>query len=108
MLNLNLGGEGELVGMVNQQAPWVLAPNWARSRDGKSFADVVADGHAFLICPNDKLALPDETVDTVYTNSVPIDVTTWLGPGVQSSEIKRILKSGGHWFRDGVLYYTKP
>lgn len=54
------------------------------------------------------MALPDDSVDVVYTNSVPIDINSLLGPGVQSSEIRRILKPGGVWIRDGVLYYTKP
>ncbi len=31
-----------------------------------------------------------------------------LGLGVQSSEIRRILKPGGEWIRDGVLEWTKP
>lgn len=107
MLQLNLGGEGEIPGAINQQGPWVLSSHWRRSADGMTFADVVAEGHAFLICPNDAIPFPDGTVDVVYTNSVPIDQTTYLGPGVQSSEIQRILKSGGVWIRDGVVYFTK-
>jgi hypothetical protein len=47
-------------------------------------------------------------VDEVITNFVPVDVSTWLGPGVQSGEIMRILKAGGVWVRDGQVYYTKP
>ncbi|MCI0703426.1 MAG: class I SAM-dependent methyltransferase [Planctomycetia bacterium] len=105
---INLGGEGEIADVINQQGPWALDPNWRSSRQGKTLQELVKDGHDFLIAPNDRLPLPDNSVDRVYTDSVPIDVTTWLGPGVQSSEIRRILKSGGEWIRDGTLYYTKP
>lgn len=106
---VNFGGEGEIPGVLNQQGPWVLSPSWRCSRDGRTLQELVDDGHAFLICPNTAVALPDDSADIVYTNSVPIDTTTgWLGPGVQSSEIKRILKSGGVWVRDGVPYFTKP
>ena len=47
-------------------------------------------------------------MDVVYTNDVPIDVTSWRGPGVQSSEIRRILKLGGIWIKDRRVWYRKP
>lgn len=100
---VNLGGEGEVAGALNQQGPWALNPNWRSSRDGKPLAQLVAEGHAFLICPNDAVALSDGIVDEVHTLSVPIDRTTWLGLGVQSAEIRRILKSGGNWYDNGSL-----
>jgi len=104
----NIGGEGERVGVPNQQPPAALRPNW-RSVTGKTLAELTQAGHTFLICTNDAIALPDDSVDTVYTNNVPVDTTNaWFGLGVQSSEIRRILKSGGVWIRDGVPYYTKP
>ena len=105
---VNLGGEGEVPGVLNQQGPWVLKPGWASSLTGQSLAQLVAAGHEFLICDNRTVPLPDGCADEVLTNSVPIDVVTWLGPGVQSSEVRRILKSGGVWVRDGSPYYTKP
>ena len=105
---INLGGEGEIPGVINQQGQWALDQNWRCCRDGRTLHQLVEDGHVFLICPNVPLPLPDDSVDRVYTDSTPIDVTTWLGPGVQSSEIRRILKPGGDWIRDGVPYYTKP
>lgn len=108
MIILNLGGEGEISGVINQQGPWAVGPSYKRSVDGKSFADVVAEGHVFLICPNDAIPFPDGTVDQVYTNGVPVDQLSTYGPGVQSSEIQRILKSGGEWVRDGAVHYTKP
>ena len=108
MLVLNLGGEGEIPGVINQQGPWALAPNWFCSRDGRTFAELVADGHVFLICPNTLLPFPDDTVDRVHTEGVPLDRSTPWGPGVQSSEIKRILKSGGQWIKDGKVEWTKP
>jgi SAM-dependent methyltransferase len=108
MFAINLGGEGEEPGVINQQGPWALEPNWFCSVDGRTFKELVAAGLVFLICPNLPLPFPDGTFDCVYTNSVPLDRPTPYGPGVQSSEIKRILKSGGEWIRDGVSYYTKP
>ena len=104
---INLGGEGEQPGVLNQQTLEVARPTWW-SVDGRTFFELVQAGLPFLLCPNEALALPDECVDIVYTNSVQVDVATWRGPGVQSSEIRRILKSSGIWVRDGVLYYTKP
>jgi hypothetical protein len=47
-------------------------------------------------------------MDLAITNGVPIDLTTHLGPGVQSSEIRRILRPGGTWVLDGLPHYTKP
>jgi hypothetical protein len=108
LLRINLGGEGEVVGAINQQEAWVLDPNWRSSRYGKSLLELVGEGHDFLICPNAALPFPDVTVDEVITNNVPIDTITHLGMGVQSSEIRRILKSGGTWIRDGQTVYRKP
>jgi hypothetical protein len=65
-------------------------------------------GIAFLICPNDAIPLPADSVDEAVTNNVPIDAKTFRGLGVQSSEISRILISGGRWVRDGVVVFTKP
>jgi hypothetical protein len=105
---INLGGEGEIPDILNQQRADAVKPGWF-SVSGKTLAELIVAGHRFLICPNDAIALPDECVDVVYTNNVPVDTShPWYGPGVQSSEIRRILKSGGVWIRDGVLYYTKP
>jgi hypothetical protein len=108
MFAVNLGGEGEIPGVINQQGPWALLPNWFCSRDGRTFRELVNDGHVFLICPNIPLPFPDGSVDVVYTNWVPLDMNTQLGPGVQSSEIHRILKPGGQWIKDGQLEWTKP
>jgi hypothetical protein len=36
------------------------------------------------------------------------DINTWLGPGVQSSEVRRVLRSAGQWQHNGVIVYTKP
>jgi len=63
-------------------------------------------GEPFLFGRNAELPLPDETVDEVYSNSVPIDINTWLGPGVQSSEIRRVLRSGGEWRHDGEFVFN--
>ena len=108
LLCVNLGGEGEVPGVTNQQEASALDPAWFSSRDGKTLAELQAAGHTFVICPNTQLAFADNSVDEVITNNVPVDVTTFRGPGVQSSEIRRILKSGGCWVRDGHVVYTKP
>ncbi len=108
-LEVNLGGEGEIPGVINQQGPWVLTvASWRSSRNAETFQQLVAKGDAYLICPNLPLAFPDNSVDVVYTNGVPVDLNSLLGPGVQSSEIRRILKSGGQWIKDGKLEWTKP
>jgi hypothetical protein len=109
MLVVNLGGEGEVPGVINQQGPWVvLDPRWRSSRGGKTFAELVADDHTFLICSNLSLPFSDESVDVVLTYGVPIDRTTNIyGPGVQSAELKRILKRGGEWqYDDGISTWT--
>ncbi|MDB5312114.1 MAG: hypothetical protein JWO38_6316 [Gemmataceae bacterium] len=107
MLAVNLGGEGEVSDVINQQGPWALTPNWRSSRAGKTLHHLANDGHVFLIGLNITLPFPDDTVDLIYTNSVPIDLNSLLGPGVQSSEVRRILRLGGQWIRDGVLEWTK-
>lgn len=105
---VNLGGEGEAAGVLNQQGPWALQLGWASSRTGQTLHQLAAAGHDFLICDNLTIPLPDDCADEVLTNSVPVDTITWLGPGVPSSEIRRLLKSGGVWILNGHLYYTKP
>lgn len=106
-LNLNLGGEGETPGCINQQPHWADLCN-SVSRSAQPIRDLLRLGEAFLFCENTRLPFPDKTVDRVVTNGVPIDRTTWLGPGIQSTEIKRILKTGAVWVHDGVLAYTQP
>src|SRR4051812_29661152 len=91
---VNLGGEGETPGVLNQQGPWVLLPGWASSQTSQTLDQLAAFGHEFPICDNLTIPLPDGCADEVFTNSVPVDINPLLGPGVQSSEIRRILKSG--------------
>lgn len=104
---INLGGEGEVPDVLNQQRAAALSTAW-RSVRGLMLEDLAVQGNDFLICPNTTLAINDASVDRVITNSVPIDIMTLGEPGVQSSEIRRILVSGGEWFHDGRLRYTKP
>jgi hypothetical protein len=107
-MRINLGGEGEEPGVVNQQGPWALGPNWRSARDGKTLAELRTDGHSFVIAGNLQLPFAADFFEEVLTNDVPIDFTTHLGPGVQSSEIERILKSGGVWIHDRAVRYVKP
>lgn len=105
---INLGGEGESPGVVNQQHRAVLSAGWLLSRPGMTLEQLAAQGHDFLICDNTDLPINDGSVDLVITNSVPVDVVTYAGPGVQSSEINRILASGGHWLHDGKVWFIRP
>jgi hypothetical protein len=111
MQRVNLGGEGEIPGVINQQPPWALLPGWRSTtigNRGKTIRELEVQGHQFVIAPNDALPFADESIDIIYTNSVPIDMTTHLGPGVQTSEIRRILKPGSIWIRNRRVYYRKP
>lgn len=111
-LVLNLGGEGEEPDVINQQGPWVLRNSWLSVRTLNTFKELVDAGHVFLICSNLSIPFPDESVDTVITNNVPLDRLAYHGPGVQSSEIRRILKSGGTWINTDsvgqVTTWNKP
>ena len=104
---VNLGGEGEVTGVI-KQPPFALQPSW-RSQTGKTVAELRADGHLIVICDNTRLSFADGSVDEVITKNVPVDMNhPFYGPGVQSSEIKRILKAGGIWTWDGKVHYVKP
>ncbi len=104
---LNLGGEGEESDVINQQPEWVPSPpQW--NTIGPHLAPLIVAGEPFLFCRNTELCFPDGTVDNVFSNNVPIDINTWLGPGVQSSEVRRFLRSGGEWHHNGVVVYRKP
>jgi hypothetical protein len=105
---LNLGGEGEVPHVVNRQRPAALSSTWASCMAGDTLEQLALKGHDFLICDNTSLPINDDSVNLVITNSVPID-TVFLGqPGVQSSEIRRILAPGGQWVHDGTVRFTKP
>lgn len=93
-LRLNLGGEGEVLDVINQQPEW-RDLNAQASRTGTALRILLTGGHAFLFCDHCQLPFPDKIVDEVLTNGVPIDQSTFLGPGIPSVEIKRVLRSGG-------------
>lgn len=105
---INLGGEGEVPGVVNQQRPAALSPTWGSCVAGVTLEQLALQGHDFLICPNTALPINDDSVDRVITNSVPIDTVLLGQPGIQSSEVRRILVSAGEWVHDGAVRYTKP
>jgi hypothetical protein len=105
---LNLGGEGEVADSINQQPPWVDL-TWAIARNGLPLRTLTTAGVPVLFCDNTNLCFPDSIIDIVYTNGVPVDLgATWLGPSISSGEIKRILKSRGQWYDNGVLVNQKP
>jgi hypothetical protein len=105
---INLGGEGEVPGVVNQQRPTVLSAGWFSSLSGDTLEQLALKGHDFLLCPNTRLPIHDDSVEEVITNSVPVDTVILGEPGIQSSEVTRILAPGGRWIHDGALRYTKP
>src|SRR5258707_1839073 len=95
---INLGVEGEVPGVLNQQGRWVVRRGWRSNAAGQTFSALIRAGADFLIADNVSLPLPDSSFDEVLTNNLPpVDSVTWLGPTVQTSEIRRILKSGGRW-----------
>ncbi len=109
-MKVNLGGEGEVAGCVNQQEATVLAASWRTcSAPVRTLQGLAQHGVDFLICPNSALPLDDNSIDEVYTNNVPVDRIGLLGrPGIQSTEIKRVLRSGANWIHDGLIIFTKP
>ena len=108
-MRIDLGGEGEVSGVLNQQGRWVVQPGWRSSRGGLTFRALVQAGHPFLIADNVDLPLPDASCDEVITNNTPPeDSVTMLGPTVQTSEVRRILKAGGRWVHNGFVQWVKP
>ena len=106
-LRLNLGGEGEEPNCINQQPDW-RDLNDVASRSGSPLRVILIGGHPFLFCSNLQLPFPDNSVQEVITNGVPVDRNTLWGPGVQSAEISRVLRSGGTWSDNGVVVHTEP
>ena len=105
---INLGGEGEVPKVINQQRPATLSPQWGSARQGFTLEELAIQGNDFLISPNAALPIGDGSIDLVLTNSVPIDSVMFGEPTVQTSEIHRILATNGRWVHDGTLRYTKP
>lgn len=99
-LRLNLGGEGEVADAINQQPEWNSLGTLS-SRTGTPFGLMLIHGSPFLFCSSNSLPFPDESVDEVITNSVPIDQSSFFGSGVSSSEIMRVLKLGSSWIDNG-------
>lgn len=109
-VRVNLGGEGEIPGVINVQGPWVLPGPWPLARDpSRTIQGLMAQGETFVIADFLQLPFADDSVDEVITNNCPPpDTVTHLGPTVQSGEVRRILISGGRWFIDSIIHYTKP
>lgn len=108
-MRINLGGEGEIPDMLNQQGRWVLRRSWRSCRRSKTLKQRAEDGHDFLLCDNTHLSLPDGCCDVVYTKDLPgCDKITYLEPTVQTTEVLRILKSGGRWIENDEVRYVKP
>jgi hypothetical protein len=82
LIRVNLGGEGEEPGVMNQQPPFALGPTWFSWRNaGKTLRELEAAGIPFIIADNTKLPFADDSVDEVITNGVPLDRSTKDGPG---------------------------
>jgi hypothetical protein len=102
---VNIGGGGEVAGAINVQIPAARNPGWGASRSevaGKSLPQLAANGDVYVVAKNTNLPFASGSVDKVITNSVPVDVSTIMGPGVQSAEVWRILKPSGVWIHNGV------
>ncbi len=94
---INLGGEGEVAGVVNQQRSVALAPGWGASLTGETLEQLALKGHDFLICPNTHLPINNDSVELFITNSVPIDVVlrgSQACSRARSSASLRLLASG--------------
>ena len=105
---VNLGGEGEVPGALNQQEGPHLDRGRPLARDhARTFGEEIDADAPFLLCPNDALALPDGCADAVVSNGVPIGKTGLRRSGIVPSEIDRILRPGGTWTHDGVPQYRK-
>ncbi len=55
-----------------------------------------------MISNRAELPFADHGIGTVITDNVPIGGATWLEPGVQPSDIWRILTPDGTWMNNGV------
>ncbi|HEX5136850.1 MAG TPA: hypothetical protein VFY93_07760, partial [Planctomycetota bacterium] len=106
---INLAGEGEIPGVVNQNIKIIMDPAWRTSRGGLTLSEVRALSYnpKFVVSANERLPFRSDYFQTVYTNSAPIDKTTIFGPGVVPSEVIRVLRPGGQWIVDGQVYFTK-
>ena len=62
---------------------------------------LVAGGIDFLLCPNDRIPLPDGCADEILTNDCPIEGRVAVRSPVRRSEIRRLLKPGGRWLDNG-------
>ena len=103
-IRLNLGGEGEEPGIINQQPEWQRTTTAASRVTGQTFGDLLSAGHAMLFCDTAALPFPDDSVAEVVTNNVPIDVPSLGGrPGIPAAEIRRVLSQAGVWRHDGTI-----
>lgn len=107
-LAINVGGEGEVAGALNVQIRAVLDPAWRSSRGGLTLAELQAQGHRFLFVDDiSRLPFANNSVSRVYTNSVPLDRATFLGPGPSSPDIARVMAPGAQWFHNGMLWFQR-
>jgi hypothetical protein len=102
---VNLGGEGEIPGAINQNIATILKPDWASSASGTPLVQLQEYGNVFVVSSNTNLPFATGSVDVVITNYVPIDTTTFMGPGIQSSQIDSILKPDGIWIHNGQIQF---
>jgi hypothetical protein len=105
---VNLGGEGEIPRVLNQQRAAVLSGNWASCHRGETLQQLGHAKHNFLICDNASLAIQDSSVRAVITNNVPLDKDVLGEAGISTREIERILIAGGRWIHNSRVVFTKP
>jgi RHS repeat-associated protein len=107
-LIINVGGEGEVPGVVNVNTPWILDPNFRSAGGSFTLTELQVQGAQFVIYqPGSPLPYGTGTVDQVITNGVPIDLDYLGQPGINSAEIWRVLKPNGIWLNNEVPQ-TRP
>lgn len=111
---INLGGEGEIDNVLNVQMAAYRDTSQLTATGGKTLSELQGEGHRFFFVepPHNFANLPfaDNSFKTIYTNSIPINggVSPLYGPNLTPSEVHRILESGGEWWHNGFLHFTKP
>ena len=103
---INLAGEGEVAGIANQNLRVILDPAWRTSAEGLTLSELRAlpSTRGIVISTNEALPFRSDFFRTVFANSAPVGGTTVLGPGIQLSEVARILRSGGRFIYNGRVY----
>jgi hypothetical protein len=100
---INLGGEGESPGYVNQNYPGVRAPNYRVARTGQTLHDLInylrGRSEYLVISSNERLPFRSECACEVRTIGTTVDKIDLLSklPGIQSREAMQLIAPGGRY-----------